>query len=558
MSAEIDAAPVARFSALGLAALQRGEIGSAVTHYQSALALAPNNAELLHALGVSLMRQLRIDEALRYLRQAIELSHGQVPAYKQNFGWALGLLMVPLPTMRALDTAELAMMQRMLHDCIERIVASDRAPNAPLALLRPDEIGWLRTALRSGLAVALPAEVLYAIARWVWADAARTPLPDDGVEFVGFARAAIGLGENLRALVRAVALTPLAPNISVRPVPLNQSVQDDDRSVDSFIDGRHFAVQIVCVNPDLLSFAFEHLTLCRYPQVYRVGFWFWELERMPRHWMEKAQWCDEIWAATDFVADAIRRDVTDRPVIKMRTPVLAPTLERHYSRAEFGLREDCCLFMFSFSYASFASRKNPHATIRAFQLAFPLGTESVQLLIKSSPNDLFAGVHDGLVRLTAADPRIIFIHQHLTREQISGLQSTIDCYVSLHRSEGLGLGLAECMAQGKPVIATGYSGNLEFMNAHNSFLVDYELIAVQPGEYPDHNEQVWANPSTAHAAALMRGVYDDPEHTRAVGRRGAQHIAEHFSPTATGHSIVERYQLIRALPHRVPNTNKAH
>ena len=552
MSPDVVAAQAWQFAQQGLAALQLGQTHAAIACYQHSLALAPNNPDVLHAIGVLLMRQLKIDASLRLLERAVELTQGQVPAIKQNYGWALSLLMVPLPSSSSIERAELAIRLRMLRDCIERIVGSDGTSAAPLARLSADEIGLLRAALRGGLAAVLEPQQLKSMAQWLWADAARAPLDDDGIEFVGYARAEIGLGENLRSLIRAVASTSLAPQVSASATEVPRGVRCDDASIDGFIDGRGFATRIVCVNPDRLSLAIEQHTLCRYPQAYRVGFWFWELEQIPRYWVEQAQWFDEIWAATDFVADAIRRDVTERPVVKIRTPVAVPILERAYTRAEFGLRENCCLFMFSFAYASFATRKNPAATIRAFRVAFPLGTESVQLLIKSSQSEFYAAQRDALVALAAADSRIIFLDQHLTRAQFNGLQSTIDCYISLHRCEGLGLGLAECMAQGKPVIATAYSGNLEFMNHDNSMLVDYHLIPVREGEFPDYIGQVWAEPSVEHAASLMRSVYSRPQRAAEMGQVGARYIAEHFSPNATGLSILERYNSIRALRGKSP------
>ncbi len=437
--------------------------------------------------------------------------------------------------------------QTMLRVFVDRVINSPSAPNPLAPHLGADGVDVLKRALRGGLGSALDKAQLLRIAQLTRAEVGSQPLIAEGIEFIGFARAESGLGENLRSLVRATATTPLATLVSTTDVDIDSGIRNADSSVDHYMDGRMFRTRVICVNPDMLGEAFHHDGFGRYPDAYRVGFWFWELERLPRMWVDHARLVDEVWVATDFVADAVRRDVTDRPVVKIRTPVTAPALDRMYSRSEFGLRDDCCLFMFSFAYASFATRKNPEAAILAFQRAFPLGTEQVQLVIKTSQSELFTTARAKLNALAARDARIVFINSYLSRKQLIGLQSTIDCYLSLHRSEGLGLGLAECMALGKPAIATAYSGNLEFMNADNSFLVDFKLIPVREGEYPDFQGQVWADASVEHASDHMKNVYND--HTRAtqIGLAGKNYLAQHFNHQAVGQAIVDRYAAIQSI-----------
>ena len=366
-------------------------------------------------------------------------------------------------------------------------------------------------------------------------------------ELNGLDRLKHRLGENLRSLVRAAATTTLGASVSVADVDIDSGIRNSDSSVSSYMDGRMFRTRVICVNPDMLGEAFHHDGFGRYQDAYRVGFWFWELERLPRMWVEHAKLVDEIWVATDFVADAVRRDVSDRPVVKIRTPLITPMLDRTYSRTEFGLRDDCCLFMFSFAYGSFATRKNLHAVIVAFRRAFPLGTEHAQLVIKTSQSELFATARAKLMALASGDLRIVFINSYLSRKELIGLQSTIDCYLSLHRSEGLGLGLAECIALGKPAIATAYSGNLEFMNTENSFLVDFKLIPVREGEYPDFEGQMWADASVEHAATHMQTVYTDRARATYVGLAGKNYLAQNFNHQTVGQAILSRYAAIQQL-----------
>jgi glycosyltransferase involved in cell wall biosynthesis len=120
------------------------------------------------------------------------------------------------------------------------------------------------------------------------------------------------------------------------------------------------------------------------------------------------------------------------------------------------------------------------------------------------------------------------------------LLSVIDCYVSLHRSEGLGLGMAESMYLGKPVIATAYSGKLEFMNEGNAALVSYELVPVKEGEYPFWRDQVWAEPNVAHAAQFMRKMVDEPNYRTSLGQQAAKYLREHHSYAQMGRAMQAR------------------
>jgi glycosyltransferase involved in cell wall biosynthesis len=121
-----------------------------------------------------------------------------------------------------------------------------------------------------------------------------------------------------------------------------------------------------------------------------------------------------------------------------------------------------------------------------------------------------------------------------------------DCYISLHRAEGFGLGMAEAMYLGKPVIATAYSGNLDFMNEENSCLVDYELIEVKDGEYPYASGQVWADPNIRTARSFMRRIFEDERYRMQIAHAGQSTIFKYHSFERVGAMMVKRIQEIRS------------
>jgi glycosyltransferase involved in cell wall biosynthesis len=127
------------------------------------------------------------------------------------------------------------------------------------------------------------------------------------------------------------------------------------------------------------------------------------------------------------------------------------------------------------------------------------------------------------------------------------LESTCDCFVSLHRSEGFGLGLAEAMYQGKPVIGTDWSGNTDFMNAENSCPVRYSLERLDQSFGPYSKGQTWAEPDSDHAAWFMRRLVEDDSYRRRIAAAGQETIRSDYSPRAVGRRYLERLALISRL-----------
>ena len=290
-----------------------------------------------------------------------------------------------------------------------------------------------------------------------------------------------------------------------------------------------FNCNVFCINADQWPVAQIALRSSFFARRYNILRPFWELAALPKDIGAKLTGLQEIWAPSTFVASAFRA-ATACPVEIIPVAVqVGPVADM--SRADFGLPERSFLFFFFFDFASYVSRKNPKAILAAFRQAFPRGTENAGLVIKSHG----AGVLDdrfGWLAEYADDPRIHVIDKTLPREQVNSLTNLTDCFVSLHRSEGFGFGMAEAMALGKPVIGTDYSGSRDFLSEATGFPVGYQLIPVAPGEYPGHQDQVWADPDVEQAAELMRKVANGGSDVAARAEAGRRFIAEHHSPAA--------------------------
>lgn len=356
--------------------------------------------------------------------------------------------------------------------------------------------------------------------------------PAPGVTVVGYLTGELGIGESARQLVSALSAAGVAH--ATRPVDLHLASRQRAASVVN--DGQVLDTTLICVNADLTPAVVATIPdLVR--RSYRIGMWYWEVEDFPPSQHGAFAAVDEVWVATDFVRRAIE---PHSPVpVRTLTPPLpqrgaSPTL----TRADLGL-PDRPIFLFSFDYLSTAERKNPVGLVDAFERAFRPG-EGPVLVIKSINADKRVADAERLRLRAAARPDILLLEEYLDPAARDALVARCDCYVSLHRSEGLGLTMAEAMAWGKPVIATGYSGNLQFMNEENSFLVPWAPCAIPSDAAPYPPGGVWADPDLDVAAAFMRVVVDSPEIASARGQRAADDIATLHSAAVAGRAIAAR------------------
>lgn len=364
------------------------------------------------------------------------------------------------------------------------------------------------------------------------AEASRLPL---GLNVAGFFKGEYGIGESSRAFGRAAQATGL-------PCALLNIRSKDHRNLDDSL-GRFSERNPYRVN--LMTFSFDYARRFfkdRGPGFFRnrhnIALWYWELGQFPARWHSNFDFYDEIWAPTDFCRDAFAA-VSPIPVRKITYPLRcedAPPPDR----ARFGLQENVCAFLFTFDHHSILERKNPLGVIEAFRRAF--GKSGDAVLVLKSINSAHDPRGRESIRQAIMGLNVRHLEEHQTGAEMTALLATCDCYVSLHRSEGLGLGMAQAMALGRPVIATGYSGNLEFMNASNSLLVNYELAELTDDYGPYGKGSVWAEPDTDHAAELMRRVYANRAEAAQLGARARREIRATLNPAATARQIRRRVE----------------
>jgi glycosyltransferase involved in cell wall biosynthesis len=337
------------------------------------------------------------------------------------------------------------------------------------------------------------------------------------------------------------ALEGASLSTSCRDVPVPRRIPPSDREHWLGLEIYPITILTHAAEPYFES-GYERAGLWPGENIYRIAYWAWELEAVPDQWVQAAELVDEIWAPTRFVAEAMRARMP-KPVYHMLPGVEVGPVET-VSRTSLGIPEDHFVFLSMFDLHSQVHRKNPAAVFRAFQKAFR-ETDRATLLIKTSGGDIHSADLAAL-RETLHAPNVILFDRLITRPQAYGLIAQCDCFVSLHRSEGFGLGLAEAMLLAKPVIATGYSGNLDFMNRENSLLVDYELAEIIEDRPIYTRGNVWAEPSVDQAAAYMRDVYEHADDARARAKRAQPEIQRLLSLDLAGQRMRVRLDQIAA------------
>jgi glycosyltransferase involved in cell wall biosynthesis len=371
-----------------------------------------------------------------------------------------------------------------------------------------------------------------------------------GVNVCGYLRSESGLGSAVRGYIRA--LQKLHIPLMFRDISALTINRAEDDSVPITASEQHYSVNLFCVNAD------EHFTVRKklgdqfYQSRHNIGIWAWELPTFPEKWRDRFAHYDEIWVGTTFIVKTLA-PVSPIPVVCV-PPVLslAKRGSRTRGRRRLGVSVKDFLFLFVFDFHSFVERKNPLAVIKAFKQAFKGSVGGARLVIKCV-NSQFNPAAFKELKDHAKNWSITILDGYWKPGELRDLMAACDAYVSLHRSEGTGLTMAEAMALGKPVVATGWSGNTDFMDAANSYPIRFDLIELKQDIGPYQAGGIWADPSVDHAASIMQEIFQNRSEAAARGARARQHIETHFSEVAVAKLIRDRLEVI-GRTRRVPES----
>ncbi|HBK06493.1 MAG TPA: hypothetical protein DDZ81_11600 [Acetobacteraceae bacterium] len=333
-----------------------------------------------------------------------------------------------------------------------------------------------------------------------------------GIAIVGELSKASGLGEGARIMAAAarqlgipVWTMDLPPPIDRLPeVPVSQSALPPPN-----------VPLVLHINAPMLPLALLRLpaTISRNRPI--IGYWAWEMPEVPPEWRPALACVNQVWVPSHFTAAALEPLLPGRVKVVPPALGLAPPVPSEASRADFGLPDDAVIVLVSFNLASSFTRKNPFAAIAAFRGAFGNRRDRVLVLKVSHPEH--APADFDRLRQMAQAPNIRIDTRTLSPGDRHALTACADIVLSLHRGEGFGLVMAEAMLLGKPVIATGWSGNTDFMDSTNAAPISYRLAPARDDRAVYRG--LWAEPDVAEAASILRALADDPARRRSMGER---------------------------------------
>lgn len=362
-----------------------------------------------------------------------------------------------------------------------------------------------------------------------------------GLEIVGYLRTESGVGQAARLLTNGLAGSKLSYASLVDSSPTSrQRASVDVEKERTLAHDQAYDCCVLCVNADSVRGVKSRLGADYFRNRRIVGVWFWEVELFPKALHKAFNEVDEVWVATEFIRN-ILAPISPVPVYCIPLPFgVSETVHVDLDRKAMGI-PDGFFFYFSFDFHSVFRRKNPLGLVDAFKLAFQSG-EGPVLVIKCINGESHLEELEQLRYACRDRQDIIILSGYLDAATNQALTASCGCYISLHRSEGLGLTMAEAMRNGRPVIATAYSGNMEFMNEGNSYLCRYEMTSVGHHSAPYPAKGLWAEPDLQHAASLMRRVYANPDEAAGKGRIAAQELAEKFSLEKCANAVQVRYE----------------
>lgn len=369
-----------------------------------------------------------------------------------------------------------------------------------------------------------------------------------GVNLIGYFGKGFGLGETSRLMAETLKQAEIPFSLISANDFVGASINNEPFSypIDNVFK---YPVNLFTIDPSHIAMFIERRPWDLFKSRYNIGLVFWETTAIDWRYLNGWRYLDEIWTTSRFMHEIFFK-LTSVPVHHISQPIEINYPNPQQSKTALGI-PDRFTFLFCFDFCSILGRKNPQAIIEAFQMAFP-NQENVQLVIKSKEGASYPDQLEMMQKKIQGDSRLIWIDKAMDGQARFNLMNNCDCYISLHRSEGFGLTMAEAMLLEKPVIATGYSGNMDFMNLENSYLCSFRFVPVGKGNDPYPPEAIWAEPDVHHAARLMRRVMENRDEALTKARKGREFIQNHHTFKQTGTVVAEKLKDIQ-----IPLKNKS-
>jgi glycosyltransferase involved in cell wall biosynthesis len=304
-----------------------------------------------------------------------------------------------------------------------------------------------------------------------------------------------------------------------------------------------YCTNLVHLNADVFDFGLNSIGIEQFRGRVNIAYWAWELDTFPSDWDYLFSSFDEIWVCSNFVQRAISRRA---PIPVNTIPIaISPPPNLQSSRSEFGIPEGRPVILAAFDMASYPERKNPWGAIEAFKRVRHHPSQPV-LVLKVGAGEVQPEVIRRL-RIELESLNAILVDKWLDRDALWRLLSCCDIFVSLHRSEGYGLLLAEAMSLGKCVVGTAYSGNMDFMSPANSLLVRYHLEKLDKSIGPYAAGNRWAEPDLADAVAKLEYALSAKDAVSDLRKRAAVDIHEMLHPQVVGEMMQDRLKARKLL-----------
>ena len=362
-----------------------------------------------------------------------------------------------------------------------------------------------------------------------------------GINVFGYIDGEFGLGEAIRLLIKAIEKANIPHVLLNYDTPTAH--RHNDVTYQNFSKEAPYLINLVLLGPTEARKIATYFNIDFFKNKYNIFFLNWESENLPQEYIKNLNFYDEIWTPATYCSEVVNKNCsTPTKTISYPLEIIIDNAfdlesDNFYNKSKFN-------FLYIFDYNSTLERKNTLNLIKAFKLAFLKDDNSVCLTIKTSRSTRFSYEKELLLAEIANYQNIKIIEKIFDKNTLHKIINGCDSYVSLHRSEGFGLTMAEAMYFGKPVIATGYSGNTEFMNSSNSFLVKYKLCKVETNIINYDTSTIWSEPDVNHAAELMQIVKLNTEAVKSIAIKGQSDIKKYFSVDEIGTKIKEEINII--------------